>query len=237
MLLAASSPAVPRSVAAARPSVAVRPLSAAQPLAAAAHPSAYRWPLAGDPPVVVPFDPPSAPWLPGQRGVDLGATPGAAVFAAGDGTVAFAGAVAGVEVVSIDHADGLRTTYEPVRPIVHRGQYVVAGQRIGTLLIGLASCPASVSACLHWGLRRGITYLDPLLLLRPDPVRLLPALSRTAAVLRPAALPLVFDSMRRKAIFGVTRTGPGGLTPGGRIRPRGCRPVRKGAGSHDRARS
>jgi hypothetical protein len=33
-------------------------------------------------------------------------------------------------------------------------------------------CP--VAACLHWGLRRGEVYLDPLSLLAPPEVRLLP---------------------------------------------------------------
>jgi murein DD-endopeptidase MepM/ murein hydrolase activator NlpD len=86
--------------------------------------------------------------------------------------VAFAGMVAGRPVVSIDHADGLRTTYEPVDPSVGAGQAVARGSPIGTLLGGHTGCPAG--ACLHWGLRRGETYLDPLLLLRPPRIRLLP---------------------------------------------------------------
>jgi hypothetical protein len=31
-----------------------------------------------------------------------------------------------------------------------------------------------VAACLHWGLRSGALYLDPLILLGLGPVRLLP---------------------------------------------------------------
>src|SRR5436189_128657 len=75
------------------------------------------------------------------------------VFAAGPGVVAFAGTVAGTGTVSIDHAGGLRTTYEPLTATVHKGQPVVAGQPIGTLAPGHPGCP--VAACLHWGLRRG----------------------------------------------------------------------------------
>ena len=82
------------------------------------------------------------------------------MLAAGDGVVVFAGMVAGRPVVSIDHAGGLRTTYEPVDPSVGAGQRVARGSPIGTLLAGHAGCP--VEACLHWGLRRGETYLDPL---------------------------------------------------------------------------
>jgi hypothetical protein len=68
------------------------------------------------------FDPPPRPWLPGHRGVDLAADPGAPVYAAGPGVVRFAGEVAGRGVVSVDHAGGLRTTYEPVTPAVTEGR-------------------------------------------------------------------------------------------------------------------
>jgi murein DD-endopeptidase MepM/ murein hydrolase activator NlpD len=80
--------------------------------------------------------------------------------------------VAGRPVVSIDHAGGLRTTYEPVDATVGAGQAVARGSPLGALAAGHAGCPAA--ACLHWGLRRGEVYLDPLTLLRPVRVRLLP---------------------------------------------------------------
>ena len=132
----------------------------------------YDWPLEGVPAVVRAFDPPPKPWLAGHRGVDLAAAPGATVIAAGDGTVAFAGQVAGKPVVSIDHADGIRTTYEPVVATVAAGQPVTRGQQIGILQPDHPEC--SASACLHWGAKRGENYLDPLGLLRPRRVRLLP---------------------------------------------------------------
>ena len=132
----------------------------------------YRWPLAGVPAVTRPFQPPPRPWLPGHRGVDLAGSPGVLVLAAGTGVVAFAGSVAGVGVVSIDHPGGLRTTYEPVTPLVAAGAPVVAGQPIGVLLPGHEGCP--VTACLHWGLRRGADYLDPLTLLGLARMRLYP---------------------------------------------------------------
>ncbi len=132
----------------------------------------FRWPLAGTPQPVRRFDPPPQPWLPGHRGVDLAAIPGAAVHAAGPGVVLFAGPVAGRPVVTVGHADGLRTTYEPVRPGLPAGARVEVGRPIGTLLAGHPGCPAE--ACLHWGLRRGDEYLDPLALLGLGPVRLLP---------------------------------------------------------------
>jgi murein DD-endopeptidase MepM/ murein hydrolase activator NlpD len=128
-------------------------------------------PLPG-PTVTRPFDVLPSRYAPGHRGVDLAGAPGATVLAAGDGVVAFAGMVAGRPVVSVDHPGGLRTTYEPVDPSVGAGQPVARGSPLGTLLSGHAGCPTS--ACLHWGLRRGEDYLDPLTLLAVPRVRLLP---------------------------------------------------------------
>jgi murein DD-endopeptidase MepM/ murein hydrolase activator NlpD len=106
--------------------------------------------------------------------VDLAAEPGAAVRAAGDGVILFAGVIAGRPVLSVSHTGGLRTTYEPVGARVKSGDRVAAGDPIGVLLAGHPGCPAS--ACLHWGLRQGERYLDPLTLLGWAPVRLLPRL-------------------------------------------------------------
>jgi murein DD-endopeptidase MepM/ murein hydrolase activator NlpD len=109
--------------------------------------------------------------------VDVRAAPGAPVRAVAAGTVAFAGAVGGVPVVVVALPGGLRTTYEPVRGTLPVGASVAAGDQVGvTAPGGLPHCPG---ACLHWGLLRGDTYLDPLSLLpaslrRSAPSRLLP---------------------------------------------------------------
>ncbi len=132
----------------------------------------FGWPLAGFPTVLRAFDAPEQPYGRGHRGVDLGGRDGQPVLAAGAGIVAFAGPVAGRPVVSIDHPNGLRTTYEPVLATVTAGQRVARGDPIGTLQAGHPGCTAA--ACLHWGVRRGEEYLDPLWLLSPGPVRLLP---------------------------------------------------------------
>ncbi|MEU4420999.1 M23 family metallopeptidase [Actinoplanes sp. NPDC024001] len=132
---------------------------------------AYRWPVL-PPQVVRRFAPPPEPWLAGHRGVDLVATPGAPVRAAGAGLVVYARVLAGRGVVSVAHPSGLRTTYEPVTAEVAEGDRVAAGAPLGTLAAGHPGCPRS--ACLHWGLRRGETYLDPLALLGLGRVRLLP---------------------------------------------------------------
>jgi murein DD-endopeptidase MepM/ murein hydrolase activator NlpD len=132
----------------------------------------WRYPLAGAPDVVRPFAPPPQPWLPGHRGVDLGSRPGTPVTAAGAGTVSFAGVIAGRGVMTVTHAGGLRTTYEPVTSTVDAGTDVSAGDPIGVLAAGHAGCPRP--ACLHWGLRRGHEYLDPLALVMVPRVRLKP---------------------------------------------------------------
>lgn len=123
--------------------------------------------------VLLGFQPPSSPYGPGHRGVDLALTQGGLVTAAGDGVVSFAGPIAGRGVVVIVHADGISTEYEPVVPTVRAGATVGRGRAIGRLSGMHAPCaPAS---CLHWGARRGSVYVDPLSLLRGfGPVRLLP---------------------------------------------------------------
>ena len=92
------------------------------------------------------------------------------MLAAGDGVVAFAGMVAGRPVVSIDHAGGLRTTYEPVDPSVGAGQAVARGSPIGTLRGRARRLPAPGLPALGAAPRRDL--LDPLLL--RGAVRLLP---------------------------------------------------------------
>ena len=113
----------------------------------------YGWLTGGPTDVLEGFDPPAAVWSAGHRGVDLALA-------------------AGRPVVSIDHADGIRTTYEPVEPSVAAGDAVRRGQAIGVLVAGHRSDGADA---LHWGARTGAkSYIDPLRLLRPAVIRLKP---------------------------------------------------------------
>ncbi|ASR03752.1 Peptidase family M23 [Gordonia rubripertincta] len=141
-----------------------------------AAPRPYSTPLSPRPTVVTGFDAPEKRWQPGHRGVDFAAVAGVAVSAAGAGRVRFAGRVAGRPVVSVQHPDGLITTYEPVEATVDEGDHVSRGEPIGTLVAGHPGCP--VPTCLHWGARRGVgreaEYLDPLGLLGAVRVRLKP---------------------------------------------------------------
>lgn len=140
------------------------------------------WPVGVRPQVLRGWEPPATVYGPGHRGVDLGAPPGAPVRAVAAGRVFFAGPVAGRGVVSIELAGTgnppLRTTYEPVSASVREGDEVTAGAVIGTVEATTGShCGGT---CVHWGLLRVKTYLNPLLLLPPwllnGPTRLLPVL-------------------------------------------------------------
>lgn len=123
--------------------------------------------------VVTPFRPPPTRYGAGHRGVDLAAAAGAIVVAAADGTVVYAGLLAGRGVVSIEHDGGLRTTYEPLHAVVAVGDRVSRGQPIGTVEPGHETC--APATCLHLGARMpDRVYLDPLALFRPWLVRLKP---------------------------------------------------------------
>ena len=135
--------------------------------------SSWTWPVQGTHIVLNKFDKPAQNWLPGHRGVDLDALLGRVVVSAGDGNVVFAGLIAGKGVITVSHGE-LHTTYEPVLPLVAVGTKVKKGQRIGFVAPGVSHCSPGIEPfCLHWGLKRGTEYLDPLLLLRPH-ARLLP---------------------------------------------------------------
>ncbi|BCW83637.1 M23 family peptidase [Paenarthrobacter ureafaciens] len=127
----------------------------------------WDWPLSPKPKVAQPFDPPDKPWLSGHRGVDLApessSTPGKAdsqVFAPADGVVTFAGVVVDRKVITIDHGGGLRSSFEPVASELQQGDPVAKGQVIGTIEDIAGHCPAA--KCLHWGVRRGDDYVNPL---------------------------------------------------------------------------
>lgn len=127
------------------------------------------WPVSG--PVVRGFDPPSVTWGAGHRGIDIGAPAGSTVVAPDDGLVTFAGVIDYVPILTLAHADGTRTTYQPVSAAVRQGERVGAGQPIGILQAGHGTAP-----CLHFGVKLGEAYRDPLAWLgaATRPVRLLP---------------------------------------------------------------
>lgn len=119
--------------------------------------------------VLRPFDKPEKNWLPGHRGVDLHVEIGADIFSAGDGVVAFVGIVVGTPTVSIDHPDGIRTTYQPVHASVSVGDPVVEKQKVGTL-----GHPTTPYPGLQWGAKVGDDYINPIGLLPAPIIRLKP---------------------------------------------------------------
>jgi murein DD-endopeptidase MepM/ murein hydrolase activator NlpD len=102
-------------------------------------------------PIVERFRPPACRWCAGNRGIDYAVAPGTPVRAAASGRVDFAGPVGRELFVVVSHPDGLRTTYGFVQTVqVTVGQTVASGD-----IVALAG------ADLHFGVRRGDTYLDP----------------------------------------------------------------------------
>lgn len=126
----------------------------------------YVWPVVG--PVIRPFEPPQDPYGPGHRGIDIGAPFGSPAHAAAAGVVAFSGWVGGSLFVSIDHPDGVRTTYSWLSSsVVTKGQSVARDEVIGANGHGH---PAEPRTHLHFGARVGSTYIDPMTLLEPGDV-------------------------------------------------------------------
>ncbi|WP_426706323.1 M23 family metallopeptidase [Corynebacterium auriscanis] len=148
-------------------------------------------PVSADPATYVlkPADIPEQNWRPGHRGVDIKALPGDKVVASATGIVAFAGVVAGTPVVSVDHHSGVRTTYEPVRAVVRAGTKVRRGQVVGTLAdTNKLPQTARRDPGLSWGAKAPgggsarWVYVDPMELLGPAVVRLIPEGSQPAGV-------------------------------------------------------
>lgn len=121
----------------------------------------YAWPVQG--PVIRTFDAPDSPYGSGHRGIDIATALGTPVRAGQSGTVAFAGAVAGGLFISIDHPDGVRTTYSWLSEIhVRRGDSVSKAEVIGASGGGH---PGVDPPHLHFGALVGEVYIDPMLLL------------------------------------------------------------------------
>jgi murein DD-endopeptidase MepM/ murein hydrolase activator NlpD len=93
----------------------------------------------------------------GHWGVDWAVPEDTEIRSAGSGTVTFAGSVAGNQAVTVDHGGGLRTSYSYLAGLsVERGDQVAGSTILGT------SGAAHGSAALHFSVRIGDTYLDPL---------------------------------------------------------------------------
>jgi murein DD-endopeptidase MepM/ murein hydrolase activator NlpD len=138
------------------PAYAVRAMPAAVPV--------WTRPVTG--PVVRVFQAPRTPYGPGHRGVDFAASPGTAVVAAGAGRVVFAGWIGPSAHVVVRHPiNGWRTGYSFLAALaVRSGDEVGAGTVVG-IAGGLGD--GHDGSVLHFSLRIGDEYVDPMILFRP----------------------------------------------------------------------
>lgn len=120
--------------------------------------------------VVRAFSPGKHNWDAGHRGVDLAASFFMPVYASQQGKVVYSGQLVNRKVLSISHPENIRTTYEPVLPLVQKGEEVQRGQLIAVVV----GKHCGMSTCLHWGIKTAPdNYLNPWLLLAKKRVRLL----------------------------------------------------------------
>jgi pimeloyl-ACP methyl ester carboxylesterase len=130
--------------------------AASRPAAAAEGPG---WKLIPpvDGPIARPFDSPDSAYGPGHRGIDYTVAAGTRVRASGSGVVAFAGPVAGTLAVTIDHGEGLESTYSDLAEVwVSPGTDVDEGT-----FIGLSGEAHDGIDGLHFGVKLNDVYIDP----------------------------------------------------------------------------
>lgn len=147
------APSAPGAPTAAPSAPTVTPATAQTIHATLADPSAH---------VSSPFGPRLDPLngaLKQHQGIDIAATAGSPILAAGDGIVVAAGARGGYgQAVEIQHGSGLTTLYgHASQVLVHPGEHVTQGQPIATVgQTGRATGPH-----LHFEVRQGGHPLNP----------------------------------------------------------------------------
>ncbi|HWM34677.1 MAG TPA: M23 family metallopeptidase [Pseudolysinimonas sp.] len=120
----------------------------------------WAWPVPAPHAIARAYLAPPTPYGRGHRGVDIRAPAGTPVRAPADGVVHFAGFVVDRPVLSLEHAGGVLSSFEPVDAVVAAGERVRRGEVVGTLLAGHCASP-----CLHLGARVHGEYVNPLLFL------------------------------------------------------------------------
>lgn len=126
---------------------------------------------AGEADIVHSFIPPQMPWSAAHRGLDLRSAT-QQIMAPAAGEVTFVGTVVDRPVITIRHANGLLSSFEPVESDLQAGDTVSQGQQLGELSKGVSHCEVQ---CVHWGVRKpdawriGSTrrdlYIDPAFIL------------------------------------------------------------------------
>ncbi|WP_435744560.1 murein hydrolase activator EnvC family protein [Microbacterium sp. PMB16] len=120
----------------------------------------WLWPVDGARRVVEPYRAPAHEFGAGHRGADLAAPTSAVVHAPADGVVAFRGTVVDRPLLTLEHAGGLVSTFEPVSSTLSPGDVVSAGEEIGIVAFGGHTTPGA----LHVGVRLAGEYINPMLL-------------------------------------------------------------------------
>jgi len=118
--------------------------------------------------VVDPFRPPAHIGAPGNRGLEYADSENEIVLSAAPGYVRFAGPVGGTQAITIQHEDGIRTTYTGLLQVfVEPGMTLIPYSAIGV-----------ASSAFHFGARIKDHYLDPQILIDAsvpeERVRLIP---------------------------------------------------------------
>lgn len=121
----------------------------------------WLWPL--DPPhrIMRGFEAPATPYTAGHRGIDIVAASAQRVYAPDAAVVHFSGTVVDRPVITLETADGVLISMEPVSGSLPVGLGVSAGEGVGVVATG-GHCSA---ACLHFGVRVHGRYVSPLLYL------------------------------------------------------------------------
>jgi murein DD-endopeptidase MepM/ murein hydrolase activator NlpD len=92
----------------------------------------------------------------GHWGIDFAMGAGSDVMVVADGVVSFAGRVAGMNTVTVDHGGGLRTSYSYLETVrVRRGERVHPSDVLGTSGVDHGT------AALHFSTRVNGSYVDP----------------------------------------------------------------------------
>lgn len=132
------------------------------------------WPLPGS--ALEPlrgFESPEHRYGSGHRGIDIALSPGSKILTPSDGVIHFAGWLVNRPVVSIRHANGLLSSFEPVRSLLPAGAEVTAGQHIGYHDEGDESFQHCLTPCVHFGVRLHGEYLNPLVFFQLEPLSVL----------------------------------------------------------------
>ncbi len=138
----------------------------------------WLWPVDQPRQVTNPFQAPAHRYGPGHRGMDIAAPVGTVVHAPAGGVVAFRGVVVDRAVLTIDHGNGLVSSYEPLDSALEPGAVLAAGDEIGVVGTGGLTQPGA----LHIGVRQDGEYVNPLPLFgKPPRAVLLPCCAEPVA--------------------------------------------------------